>query len=127
MRSDKDSPHLAGVLIVWKNELLLLERVNGGYDIPKGHIMVGEKPVHAAVRECYEETRISLPVEPRFIGTEIQEGQTFYCYLHLTNKKYYVTTSNEHLGYRWMPIKEVPTIHPLVDTFVFKLNNIMEK
>ena len=79
------------------------------------------------VRECYEETRISLPVEPRFIGVQKEAGQTFYCYLHLTNKKYYVTTSNEHLGYRWMPIKEVPTIHPLVDTFVKQLTDIMEK
>lgn len=127
MITDKDSPHLAGVLIVWKTELLLLERIKGGYDIPKGHIIIGEKPSDAAVRECYEETKISLPVEPRFIGSEKDAGQTLYCYLHLTNQKYNVTTSNEHLGYRWMPIKQVPTIHPLVDTFVSKLNKIMEK
>ena len=127
MIADKDSPHLAGVLIVCKNELLCLDRAKGGYDIPKGHIHVGEKPVHAAVRECFEETKINLPVEPRFIGSNNINNQSLYCYLHLTNKKYNVTLSKEHLGHRWMPIKQVPTIHPLVDNFVEKLNNIMEK
>ena len=127
MIADKDSPHLAGVLIVCRNELLCLERKGGGFDIPKGHIQVGEKPLQAAIRECFEETQINLLFEPRFIGSERSEGQSLYCYLHLTNEKYNVTISDEHLGHRWMPIKEIPTIHPLVDKFVDKLSNIMEK
>lgn len=127
MIADKDSPHLAGTLVVCKDELLILERIHGGWDIPKGHIQVGEQPVAAAMRECFEETRIKLPLEPRYIGSESDGGQTLYCFLHLTNTKYKVAISNEHLGHRWMPIKEIPTIHPLVDNFVEKLNNVMEK
>ena len=60
MITSKDSPHLAGVLIVYKNELLCLERVKGGLDIPKGHIQIGEQPLQAAIRECFEETKIHL-------------------------------------------------------------------
>lgn len=127
MITSKDSPHLAGVLIVYKNELLCLERIKGGLDIPKGHIQIGEQPLQAAIRECFEETKIHLSFEPRFIGSINKAGQSLYCYLHLTNVKYDVTVSNEHLGHRWMPIKQVPTIHPLVDNFIEKLNDIMEK
>jgi len=31
---------------------------NPKLDIPKGHIQAGELPLHAAIRECYEETNI---------------------------------------------------------------------
>lgn len=127
MITEQDSNHLAGMLIVHKQELLVLERLKGGYDIPKGHIQIGEKPLDAAIRECWEETKIHLNTEPRFIGSQTESGQSLYCYLHLTNKRYEIAVSNEHIGYEWMPISEVPEVHPLVNHFIEKLNKIMEK
>lgn len=50
----------SGILIINKNNQILGCKANGRkdnlHDIPKGKIEVGEDPLDAAIRECFEET-----------------------------------------------------------------------
>lgn len=53
----------AGVVITNGSHVLLGHVTNHTHwDLPKGQIDPGESPVHAAVRECAEETGIQLPM-----------------------------------------------------------------
>ena len=52
----------AGIIIVKKkkdNWKVLGLWANGGYDIPKGHVEADDKVFQTAIRETYEEARIS--------------------------------------------------------------------
>lgn len=60
----------AGVVIT-NGELLLLGHVTNHkyWDLPKGQVDAGESALHAAVRECGEETGIQVPThELRMLG-----------------------------------------------------------
>lgn len=56
--------HIAGVFIIntITEMTLVLEKFNGKWDLPKGHLDPGEKLFEAAVRETYEETGLSPDV-----------------------------------------------------------------
>lgn len=55
----------AGIIFLTEDEELFMGRVTGSrkpgmmahrWDIPKGHVELGEMPIEAAIRECEEET-----------------------------------------------------------------------
>jgi 8-oxo-dGTP diphosphatase len=56
----------AGVLVEQGNEVLLVRRVNepfrGLWTLPAGFVNGGEDPAQAAIRECFEETGLSVRV-----------------------------------------------------------------
>ena len=69
-RQDSDSEDTGGVLYYWNNEVLLcLGSKSGKWNVPKGHIMVGENPLDGSVREFTEETQISLNGIPKLAKT----------------------------------------------------------
>lgn len=61
----KDDPvptyHAAGCIVVRGDEILVIQ-TDKGYELPKGHIEIGESPEDAALRETYEETGIRCKV-----------------------------------------------------------------
>lgn len=53
----------AGILFLNNGSVLMGHATETPHwDIPKGHIEKGEEPIHAAIRECFEETGVL--VEP---------------------------------------------------------------
>lgn len=60
----KEKELSAGILFFTEDKELFMARVTnsglgGGpsrWDIPKGHVELGETPIEAAIRECFEET-----------------------------------------------------------------------
>lgn len=61
--------HSAGILMVYKNKVLLCHPTNGPWNYcmpPKGHIEKGESKKEAAVRETFEET--GLLIEKKKLG-----------------------------------------------------------
>ncbi len=93
---------------------LLLEKANGEYDLPKGHIEKGESAVEAAKREITEETGLSVEFIP---GFSIMTKYFFYKNKSKVLKKNKlflaevrsskVTISPEHKGYSWLTFEEI--------------------
>ncbi|HEX3046537.1 MAG TPA: NUDIX domain-containing protein [Bacillota bacterium] len=52
----------AGGLVFWKDKLVILQRFNGVWLFPKGHIDPGETPEQAAVREVKEECGLTAVI-----------------------------------------------------------------
>jgi 8-oxo-dGTP pyrophosphatase MutT (NUDIX family) len=84
------------------------------WDLPKGHIEKGETLEETAKREVKEETGINdIEMIPGF-GETVKyffnaEGKNilkFVTFFLAETKTKNVVISNEHLGYRWLPIKE---------------------
>ncbi len=92
--------------------LLILDRGNGEYDIPKGHIEKGETSERAAVREIREETGIDAQLVPYFHadthyffkrnGETISKNVRFFVSIASNDR---VKISNEHIGYEWLDIE----------------------
>ena len=56
-----DSDDTGGVLYYWNDKVLLcLGHRSGKWNVPKGHIQIGEDPLVGSVREFTEETQIVL-------------------------------------------------------------------
>lgn len=110
-----------GALIVRRGEAprrevhYLLLRYPGGYwEFPRGHVEVGEREHATARREIREETGIT---SLRFIDG-FREGYRFHfqregkmiakdAIIYLAEAPAWtVRTSEEHLGYVWMPFRE---------------------
>lgn len=102
------------------------------YDLPKGHIELGESDLECALREMNEETGIAIDavqVEPGFeyrstyypqsarYNNEMIE-KTLIIFLGWVDSPT-VTTSTEHLGYEWIDWQpphqiQTQTIDPLL-------------
>lgn len=115
-----------GCVCFCDNEILLLRRNKdksypGLWGVPTGKIVGVEKPIHAIVRELYEETSILLS-ESRFVFVSdfyVDAGEMFFEYV-----LYYVEFSlmpdviinlKEHDEYRWVRIELVDSIDLVVD------------
>ncbi|MCY7367624.1 MAG: NUDIX domain-containing protein [Chamaesiphon sp.] len=110
----------------------LLMKHSDRYDLPKGHIELGESDLECALREMNEETGIAIDavqVEPGFeyrstyypqsarYNNEMIE-KTLIIFLGWVDSPT-VTTSTEHLGYEWIDWQpphqiQTQTIDPLL-------------
>lgn len=55
-----DTNRVSKVIIIKNNKILLLQKRNGKYEIPGGHIEVGESAINGAKREVKEETGLDV-------------------------------------------------------------------
>lgn len=92
-----DSDKVSKVIMLWKGRCLFLSRVDGkGWELPGGHLNVGEKFRSGACREVFEETGIKITkLKPVIIQTKFK---LFCC----TPKTVKVTLSDEHTDYTWV-------------------------
>lgn len=112
-----ENTKIGGIIILHRQtkKVLLLQKHNGKWDLPKGHVERGESFLDGAVRECYEETGLdvgdgSLDVFPyTYISLPSKKWLRFY--LGFTREDDIVTQEEEHAGYRWA------TIDKAVDLF----------
>ena len=91
--------------------VLLLEKENGQFDLPKGHVEENETFLEGALRECWEETglhhRKNLNVFPyHYISVPSKKWLRFY--LGFTPETNIQLT--EHVDYRWEPLENISNL-----------------
>ena len=85
-----DTDDTGGVLYYWNDKVLLcLGESNRIWNVPKGHIQIGEDPLDGSVREFTEETQIVLNGIPELANTYKKDnGGKFYLYVLKGNTKF---------------------------------------
>ena len=108
MSEAKDSKNVSKAVIIKEDGALLLLRSAGEkypnkWDLPGGHIHVGEDPKDGLIREVREETGITLsePIEKLYEEDNI----TFYR-AQMPDEK--VTLSHEHNDHKFVTKENIP-------------------
>ena len=96
-----DINSVAKVILFWKDRFLVLKRVNGdGWELPGGHLNLGEKFSEGAKREVFEETKIKISkLKP------ILRQKDFRMYT-ARPRVIKVSLSDEHTDYKWVNKRE---------------------
>ena len=104
-----DSNDSAGILYCCYDEALLCLGENSGiWNVPKGHIMIGEEPLEGAIREFTEETQIVLNGIPELSNTYKKDnGGTFYLYVLKGRAKFNARIDHEHTDWGYFGIDEL--------------------
>jgi 8-oxo-dGTP pyrophosphatase MutT (NUDIX family) len=107
---ENDSTDSGGVLYYHGDKVLLCLGSNSGvWNVPKGHIMVKEKPMEGSVREFTEETQIQLDEVPKLANTfEKDNGGTFYLYVLKSEKKSIPQLDHEHTDWGYFDANDLP-------------------
>ena len=106
-----DSDDTGGVLYYWNDKVLLcLGEHSGKWNVPKGHIMIGEKPLEGSVREFTEETQIILNDIPKLENTyDKDNGGKFYLYVLKGNTKFIPRINHEHIDWGYFDVSGLPS------------------
>jgi ADP-ribose pyrophosphatase YjhB (NUDIX family) len=121
----KDINRFAGIIIKYGDEVLLGKRnshksLPGEWSIPAGHLHEGEEPIHAAKRECFEETNIKIDGKLKlvgFINRHNREGEKnkglMYVFLYeskdkLTPNLKKAKDGEEHSEMRYFTLENLP-------------------
>jgi|GEM_PF-4308986 ADP-ribose pyrophosphatase YjhB (NUDIX family) len=110
-RSKNDSKDSGGVLYYYgENQVLLCLGSNSGtWNIPKGHIQIGEEPLDGSVREFTEETQIVLNGIPELVNVYKKEkGGKFYLYVLQGEKRFIPHLNHEHIDWGYFEISNLP-------------------
>jgi 8-oxo-dGTP pyrophosphatase MutT (NUDIX family) len=104
-KAKKKEQVVAG-LVVRRNKdgkILVIKRVDGRWDLPKGHRDPGESTFKAATRETYEETGLRPDVDKAGVVSFIKKSGKELTFYPATIKKSVVRLDpNEHTNYRWV-------------------------
>ena len=65
INSNDDTKITVGIIIEHEEKILLLQRPNGTWAIPKGHVKEGESNYEGMVRELKEETNLNLKISKK--------------------------------------------------------------
>jgi hypothetical protein len=96
-----DTNKVSKVIITKDNKILLLQKKNGKYELPGGHIEVGESAIEGAKREVKEETGLDI-INLKKI-TSNNSRVLYKCKINTNN----VTISDEHKGYKFVSQKDL--------------------
>ena len=105
-----DTDDSGGVLyFCYDKALLCLGADSGIWNIPKGHIMIGEEPLEGSVREFTEETQIVLNGIPELANTYKKDnGGTFYLYVLKGRTKFNARIDHEHTDWGYFNMHDLP-------------------
>ena len=106
-----DSDDTGGVLYYWNDKVLLcLVTHSCKWNVPKGHIMIGEEPLEGSVREFTEETQIILNDIPKLENTyDKDNGGKFYLYVLKGNTKFIPRINHEHIDWGYFDVSGLPS------------------
>ena len=97
----KDSEKVAKVIIKRGRTALFLQKTTGEWELPGGHIHIGEKYKIGAKREVMEETGIRISKLKTIVVTK---NFKLYAAMPKNNK---VNLSDEHIDYTWVTKHQV--------------------
>ena len=107
-----DSNNVAKVIIKNKEKILVLVRSdNGKYDLPGGHLHVGETPIMGAIREVYEETKLVLLNIEEILKYKRKTLFESTEYASLGQKESVDLDLKENKAYFWMDAKQMSLLH----------------
>ena len=97
----RDTNRVSKIIATNSGKILLLQKKNGLYELPGGHIEVEESPLDGAKREFEEETSISLNGLKQIASSNSRV--LYKAKLNNTNIK----ISDEHKGYKFVSKKDI--------------------
>lgn len=102
------------MIVTQKNHLLMIEKKRGSKEpkinLPGGKVEAHEKPLEAAIRECYEETSIWAR-KPREVGEldfYFQDGQTEKTTVFMTQDYDGMISESDEATPFWQPLTDIP-------------------
>ncbi len=109
------SENSAGIVLVHKDMVVLVKRPKGYWEIPKGHIEVGESSLSAAIRETIEETsidnfkivdgwKVTVTYEYWWEKRKVKKSVDFY--IGIVDDFVEPIPSKEHVDAKWFHINE---------------------
>ena len=106
-----DTDDSGGVLYFCYDKVLLCQGENSGkWNAPKGHIMIGEKPIEGSVREFTEETQIVLNGIPELDSVHKKDnGGEFYLYVLKGTRKFIPRINHEHTDWGYFDVTDLPS------------------
>ena len=125
-RSENDTKDTGGVLYRNGDTILLcLGSSSGNWNIPKGHIQIGEKPLEGSLREFTEETQIILNGTPELVKIHKKDnGGKFYLYMLKGEKKFVPHLNHEHSDWDYFHMNNLPVpMDSYVEETIEKLND----
>lgn len=114
----KDSDKIAKVIIKRGNTALFLQKNNGEWELPGGHLHIGEKYKKGAKREVAEETGIKISKLKTIVMTK---NFKLFAAMPIINK---ITLSDEHINYTWVTKRQVRQLK-LTDSTKINLRYIL--
>ena len=118
--SNNDTKITVGIIIEHEEKILLLQRPNGTWAIPKGHVKEGESNYEGMVRELKEETQIELPNKADYLHeTTNKTGSTLHIYFYKSAEALKPHINSEHIGWAYFSNNALP------DNIDFGLNKYL--
>lgn len=96
----QDVDDVSKVIILWSKRCLVLQKNNMEWELPGGHLNLGETYKQGAIREVREETGMKIGK----LKTIIKQKQFRMFISHAKVIK--VKLSDEHISYKWVNRKE---------------------
>ena len=120
---NKDTKITVGIIIRFEDKILLLQRPQGTWALPKGHVKEGETNYEALLRELEEETQIKLGgVEAEYLHeTKNKTGSVLHIYYLEPESKLIPTINNEHIGWAYFSLASLP------DNIDYGLNKYLQE
>ena len=120
---NKDTKITVGIIIRFKDQILLLQRPQGTWALPKGHVKEGETNYEALLRELEEETQIKLGgVKAEYLHeTKNKTGSVLHIYYLEPESKLIPTINNEHIGWAYFSLTSLP------DNIDYGLNKYLQE
>lgn len=120
INSNDDTKITVGIIIEHEEKILLLQRPNGTWAIPKGHVKEGESNYEGMVRELKEETQIELPNKADYLHeTTNKTGSTLHIYFYKSAEALKPHINSEHIGWAYFSKNALP------DNIDFGLNKYL--
>jgi len=118
--SNDDTKITVGIIIEHEEKILLLQRPNGTWAIPKGHVKEGESNYEGMVRELKEETQIELPDKADYLHeTTNKTGSVLHIYFYKSIEVLKPHINSEHIGWAYFSKDALP------DNIDFGLNKYL--
>lgn len=103
----------AGILFQYKDKFLLLHRTKDEeWGLPGGHMDEGESPLHAAIRETFEECGMKVTGDMKELGNY----DNFMVYHGIADKMFTPSLNSEHDKFIWTTPADAPSnLHGCMD------------